>query len=81
MGIRLHLGPTPPIDVAALLSCTCGEHTVVKSQEVEGVEKVRNRVVLIHPDGHVSAVCRGCGNEVQLPLRRLDPGPDLYLEK
>jgi hypothetical protein len=54
---------------------------IVKSTSDAGVEKVRNRVVLIHPDGQVSAVCKGCGQEVTLPLKRMDSGPDLYLEK
>jgi hypothetical protein len=64
-----------------MLTCACAEHVIVKSREVSGVEKVRSRVVLIHPDGHVSAICKGCGQEVNLPLRRVDAGPDLYLEK
>ena len=81
MGLRLHLEPVRSVDLEAALTCSCSEQVIVKSATDEGVQKIRNRVVLIHPDGQVSAVCKGCGKEVGLPLRRIDPGPDLYLDK
>jgi len=54
---------------------------MVKAQEDPRVTRVRNKIVVIHDDGHVSAVCKSCGVEVDLPLRRIDTGPGLYLAK
>lgn len=72
-----------PEAVASLLTCQCSE-IIVKSHG-DGTKKIRAKVFLVKEDG-VYAVCKGCSQEVRLPLRwhmplQLDSGPDLYLEK
>lgn len=49
-----------------------------------GEEVIRAKVLILKGDA-VFAVCKGCGEEVPVPLQRketqLDYGPDLYLDK
>ena len=47
-----------------LLSCRCGE-VIVKS--MNGTTKVRSKI-LIFRDGAAYAVCKGCGEERQVPV-------------
>ena len=69
------------------LACEKCHEVVVKGFRDE--VKVRAKVILIRDD-KVLAVCKGCGSEIQVPLRYdqelakslpMTPGPRLYLKK
>ena len=47
-----------------LLKCKCGE-VVVKS--ANGAVKIRNKLMVFR-DGTAMAVCKGCGEEVPVPV-------------
>jgi ribosomal protein S27E len=66
-----------------LITCKCGE-VVVKS--ANGTTKIRNKM-MVFKDGRSYAVCKGCGAEIQVPVR-LEPAeisdnnrrPKLFLQ-
>lgn len=57
----------------ALCCVGCGE-VIIKS--VDGVMKVRSKVLVVPDGGVVKAVCKGCSMEVPVPLK-----PDMSLMK
>lgn len=68
------------MSATAHVVCVCSE-VVMKS--TDGVEKVRAKILIIKGNS-VFAVCKSCGQEVQVPLQRsitVDAGPPLILSK
>ena len=53
-----------------VLTCSCGE-ILVKS--INGTTKVRSKILKFNANGMGLAVCKGCGQEREVPVR-LDTG-------
>jgi len=74
MGIPLTLGKVRQ-RVDKSIICQCSE-IIMKSDG--GTDKIRAKILLIK-GGDVFAVCKKCGDEVQVPLQK--SGPPLILRK
>lgn len=59
------------------VTCKCGELVYKSTGSMSS--KIRNRIVLIE-DGVVSALCKSCGEKIDLPLK-MEPihYPPLYI--
>ena len=74
MGIPLTLGKVRQ-RIGKSIVCKCSE-IIMKSQGE--TDKIRAKILLVKGDG-VFAVCKKCGDEVQVPL--VKSGPPLILHK
>lgn len=82
MAISFTLGDVSQ-EIAATLRCSCSE--IIMKARPSGDRVVRAKVVIVKGN-QVFAVCKGCNQEVVLPLKdatktQSDLGPKLYLDK
>jgi hypothetical protein len=80
MGIRLTLGQIPSRIMKSEVVCACSE--VIMKSVSESESKIRSKVLIVK-ESSVYAVCKSCGSEVEVPLKKALPsiGPRLILNK